>query len=160
MEGSSLILLLLLVKCKLKCESKITAILRNQSNYFSIVATPSVDFYCVTEEQCLNKPIQYQCTVTDSNNLLWRIRDENVTSLGTQPYTNKSDLVTTPAPFPNSLPFFTDYTFKSPSLISNVSFIVQSSINGYTIHCEDEDGNMENCTIEIIDSKSLHPKHS
>ncbi len=75
-----------------------------------------------------------------------------MTSLGTESYTTVNDLVTTPAPFPNSLPFFTDYTSKSPSLISNISFTVQSSINGYTIHCEDEEGNMENCTIDIIDS--------
>ena len=129
---------------------KITAINRNQYyryNYFAIVATPSVDFYCVTEEQCLNKPVQYQCTVTYSNILRWRIRDENMTSLRTESYTTSSDLVTTPRPFPNSLPFFTNYTSKSPSLISNISFTVQSGINGYTIHCEDGDGNMENCTI-------------
>ena len=70
-------------------------------------------------------------------------------SLGTEDYSATADLVTTPAPFPNSLPFFTDYTSKSPSLISNISFTVQSSINGYTIHCEDGNGNMENCTINI-----------
>ena len=75
-----------------------------------------------------------------------------MTSLGTVSYTTVADLVTTPAPFPNSLPFFTDYISKSPSLISNISFTVQSSINGYTIHCEDGDGNMENCTINVIDS--------
>ena len=110
--------------------------------------TVSVDIR--TEEQCLNKPVQYQCTVTDSNILIWRIRDENMTSLGTVSYAAVADLVTTPAPFvPSSLPFFTDYTSKSPSLISNISFTVQSSINGYTIHCEDGDGNMEKCTINI-----------
>ena len=74
-----------------------------------------------------------------------------MTSLGTKSYTTTSNLATTPGPF-NSLPFFTDYTSKSPSLISNISFTVQSSINGYTIHCEDGDGNMENCTIDIIGS--------
>ena len=75
-----------------------------------------------------------------------------MTSLGTEEYTTSSDLVITPAPFPNSLLFFTDYTSKSPSLISNISFTVQSSINGYTVYCEDGDGNMENCTINVIDS--------
>ena len=93
--------------------------------------------------------VEYQCTVTDSIVLSWRIRDENMTSLGTEAYTTVNDLVTTPRPFPNSLPFFTDYTSNSPSLISNISFTVQSSINGYTIHCEDGDGNMEICTITI-----------
>ncbi len=102
-----------------------------------------------SERICLSTSVQYQCTVTDSNILNWRIRDENMTSLGTLAYTPVNDLVTTLAPFPNSLPFFTDYTSKSPSLISNISFTVQSSINGYTIHCEDGDGNMENCIIDI-----------
>ncbi len=118
--------------------------------------TSAVEFNCIPSQQCLSlgKQVQYQCTVTDSNVVRWRIRDENMTSLGTEAYTTVADLVTTPAPFPNSLPFFTDYTSKSPSLISNISFTVQSSINGYTIHCEDkvEDGNMENCTISAIDS--------
>ena len=86
------------------------------------------------------------------NVLQWRIRDENMTSLGTVLYGTQSDLVTIPAPFPHNLPFFTDLSSTSPSLISNISFTVQSSINGYTIHCEDGDGNMENCTIEVIDS--------
>ena len=79
-----------------------------------------------------------------------------MTSLGTVLYGTQSDLVTTPAPFTNSLPFFVDYTSKSPSLISNISFTVQSSINGYTIHCEDGDGNMENCTIEIAGMYEIH----
>ncbi len=77
-----------------------------------------------------------------------------MTSLGTEAYTTSSDLGTTPEPFPNSLPFFTDYTSKSPSLISNISFTVQSSINGYTIHCDDGDGNMENCFIDIAGESS------
>ena len=113
--------------------------------------TSTVEFDCIPTQQCLSTSVQYQCTVTDSNIVLWRIRDENMTSLGTVDYTTVGHLVTTPAPFPNSLPFFTDYTSKSPSLISNISFTVQSSINGYTIHCEDGDGIMENCIINVID---------
>ena len=84
---------------------------------------------CGIDEYCLNNdPVQYQCTVTDSNILQWRIRDENTISLGTVLYGTLSDLVTTPSPFPNNLPaFYTDYTSKSPSLISNISFTVRSS---------------------------------
>ena len=110
-----------------------------------------MQFQCGVDEYCLNNdPVQYQCTVTDSGILLWRIRDENMTSLGTVTYISAiSDLVMRPNPFPSSLPFCTDYTSNSPSLISNLSFTVQSSINGYTIHCQDEDGDMENCTIDI-----------
>ena len=109
-----------------------------------------MEFSCNPAQQCLSlsTSVQYQCTVTDSNVLLWRIRNENMASLETVAYTTVNDLVTTPAPFP-SLPFFTDYTSKSPSLISNISFAVQSNINGYTIHCEDGDGNVENCAIEV-----------
>ena len=113
------------------------------------VTTGLVDFSCNSDVKCLKKPVQYQCTVNSTIILQWRIRDENSTSLGTEGYIATNHLVTTPVAFPNSLPFFTDYTSKSPSLISNISFTVQSSINGYTIHCEDGDGNMENCTIDI-----------
>ena len=106
-------------------------------------------FACNPAQQCLSTSVQYQCTVTDSNILNWRIRDDNMTSLGTDAYTPVNDLVTTPEPFTMGLPFFTDLSSTSPSLISNISFTVQSSINGYTIHCEDGHGNMENCTIDI-----------
>ena len=103
---------------------------------------------CVTD--CLSTSVQYQCTVVIGSALMrWRIRDDKMTSLGTVSYDTGSNLVTTPEPFTNNLPFFIDYTSKSPSLISNISFIVQSSINGYTIHCEDINGNMENNTIDI-----------
>ena len=112
-----------------------------------------MQFQCGIDEYCLNSTlIQYQCTVAGSNILQWRIRDENMASLFTRPYTAVTDLMITPEPLSNSLPFFTDFTSNSPSLISNISFTVQSSINGYTIHCEDGDGNMENCTV-FIDGK-------
>ena len=104
---------------------------------------------CGIDEYCLNNDLQYQCTVTDSVLLRWRIRDEEITSLGTVTYTTGDDPVTIPLPFPNSLPFFIDLSSTSPSLISNISFTVQSSINGYTIHCEDINGNSENFTVLI-----------
>ena len=113
--------------------------------------TSTVEFKCIPAQQCLSTLVQYQCTVTDFHILQWRIRDENMTSLGTEAYTTFNDLVTTPAPFSNYLPFFSDYTSKSPSLISNISFTVQSSISGYTIHCDDGDGNMEKCIINVIE---------
>ena len=69
-----------------------------------------MDLNCVSAQQCLSTSLQYQCTVTDSNILNLRIRDENMTSLGTELYTTVSDLVTTPSPFTNSLSFITDYT--------------------------------------------------
>ena len=115
--------------------------------------TSSVEFDCDSNsaQHCLSTSVQYQCTVTGSNILNWRIRDDNMTSLGTDAYTPVNDLVTTPEPFTMGLPFFTDLSSTSPSLISNISFTVQSSINEYTIHCEDGDGKMENCTVNVID---------
>ena len=103
-------------------------------------------------EHYLSRSVQYQCTVTGSNILQWRIRDENMTSLGTEAYTTSSDLESyTPI---NAVPqFSTDLSSTSPSLISNISFTVQFSINGYTIHCEDADGNAKQCTIEIAGTK-------
>ena len=99
-------------------------------------------------EHCLNTSVQYQCTVTGSNILQWRIRDENMTSLGTEAYTTSSDLESYTSI--NAVPqFSTDLSSTYPSLISNISFTVQSSINGYTIHCEDAEDNAKQCTIEI-----------
>ena len=59
------------------------------------------------EKICLSTSVvQYQCVVNDSTNLQWRIKDENMTSLGTVLYGTLSDLVTTANPFGNGLPFF------------------------------------------------------
>ncbi len=51
---------------------------------------------------------------------------------------------------PISIPpgFFTALSSTSPSIISKISFTVQSNINGYTIHCEDG-GDSKNCTIDV-----------
>ena len=55
-------------------------------------------------------------------------------SLGTESYTTSSNVAhfTT---ITGAEQFYTDLSSTSPSLISNISFTVQSSINGYTIHC-------------------------
>ena len=143
------VVLLLVLLGFTKCKKLIVRTDVMVKGFCFIDVESTVNINCIPAQQCLSTSVQYQCTVTGSNNLLWRIRDENMTSLGTCVYSTLSDLVTTPAPFPNNLPFFNDYTSKSPSLISNISFTVQSSINGYTIHCDDGDGNMENCTINI-----------
>ena len=95
---------------------------------------------------CLSEPVQYQCIVTGSV-LQWRIRDETMMSLGTQSYISISDPGTF-YPITGAAVFSTDLSSTSPSIISNISFTVQSSINGYTIQCEDGNGN-ENCTISI-----------
>ncbi len=40
---------------------------------------------------CLTPPVQYQCIVTDSIILTWRIRDETMTTLGTETYSDGDD---------------------------------------------------------------------
>ena len=76
--------------------------------------------------------------------LTWRIRDET-SELGNTPYTSIS------IADPNTLTGgFSVQQLSTDPLVSNISFIVQSSINGYTILCEDiGGGDNENCTINI-----------
>ena len=52
----------------------------------------TVELNCIPGQQYLSTSVQYQCTVTDSNVLNWRIRDENMTSLGTVDYSTVADL--------------------------------------------------------------------
>ena len=112
------------------------------------MTTAVIQFQC-DSEQCLNKQVEYQCTVTGSIALRWRIRDENMISLATESYSD-GDSLTSFTPIGNNAPqFSTDLSSTSPSLISNISFTVQSSINGYTILCEDIGGDDKNCTINI-----------
>ena len=97
---------------------------------------------------CLTQPVQYQCIVTGSVILRWRVRDETSTELGTETYSDGDDLSST-TPLANVPGFSTDLSSSNPSIISNISFIVQSSINGYSVHCEDVNGADTNCTISI-----------
>ena len=72
-----------------------------------------------------------------------------MTSLDTESHTKGDDLSSNFNPISDAPDFFTDLSSTSPSIISNISFTVQSSINGYTIQCGDLGGNSENCTINI-----------
>ena len=70
-------------------------------------------------------------------------------SLGTYSHTTSSNLVsfTTIA---GAEQFSTDLSSTSPNLTSTISFTVQSSINGYTIHCVDAGGvDTKSCTVDI-----------
>ena len=86
--------------------------------------------------------------MTDSALLRWRIRNESIATLDTESFTN-ADAVSSFNPIPNAPDFSTDLSSTSPSIISNISFTVQSNINGYTILCEDAGGDIESCTIDI-----------
>ena len=70
-----------------------------------------------------------------------------MTTLGTKTYSTGDGLVSF-TPITNAPDFSTDLSSMIP-LISNISFTVQSSINGYTIQCEDEGGDSESCIINI-----------
>ena len=71
-----------------------------------------------------------------------------MTTLDTETYSNGDSLVPF-SPITNAPDFSTDLSSTNPSIISNISFTVQSSINGYTILCEDAGEDVENCTINI-----------
>ena len=71
-----------------------------------------------------------------------------MTSLDTRIHTNGDNLVSF-SPITNAPDFSTDLSSTSPSIISTISFTVQSSINGYTIQCDDLGGDSESCTINI-----------
>ena len=71
-----------------------------------------------------------------------------MTTLATETYSDGDSLV----PFThitNAPDFSTDLSSTSPSIISNISFTVQTSINRYTIQCGAAGGDSENCTINI-----------
>ncbi len=72
-----------------------------------------------------------------------------MTVLDTKTYSDGDKLVSF-SPNTNAPNFSTDLSSISPSIISNISFTVQTSINGYTIQCEDLGGDSESCTINMI----------
>ncbi len=85
--------------------------------------------------------------MNDSALLIWRIRDETVVQIGSQTYSNNDNLASF-SPITNAHDFSTDLSSTSPSIISNISFTVQSNINGYTILCEYL-GDSKICTIDV-----------
>ncbi len=99
-------------------------------------------------EQCLGQLVEYQCIV-DAVLLQWRVFDNNQAQLsdGTAAYTTFG---IGPTGTIGGGVFAVEQLQQSP-IISNISFTVQSSINGYTILCEDAiTTNNENLTINII----------
>ena len=69
-----------------------------------------------------------------------------MTLLDTETYSD-GDSLSSFSPIDNAPQFSTDLSSTSPSIISNIPFTVQSSINGYTIVCEEGEGDNENCII-------------
>ena len=98
-------------------------------------------------EQCLGQLVEYQCTV-DAVVLNWRVFNESQVQLidGYATYSNggigSNNTI--------GLGLFTVEQLQQSPIISNISFTVQSSINGYTIQCEDGITiNNEKLTINI-----------
>ena len=108
-------------------------------------ATGSINLMC-NQVLCLNEPVQHECTVTDSILLRWRVRNNEAVSIGTETYAT-GDIISSTTPLTNAPDFSTDLSSSNPSIISNISFIVQSNINGYSVHCEASGGDSKNCTI-------------
>ena len=101
-------------------------------------------------EQCLDQLVEYQCTVTGTGftSLTWRISEDDGTPFGNAvPYT--SNVYGTSNEIGGE--FIVEQLQPSSPVVSNISFTVQSSINGYTIVCEDSTNtlNNENFTINI-----------
>ncbi len=98
-------------------------------------------------EQCLEQLVEYQCTVEGTVPpvlvLSWRILDDNGMEIVSESYTSATtgNNVT--------IGVFTVEQLQLSPIISNISFTVPSSINGYTILCEDGSLNNENLTINI-----------
>ena len=89
--------------------------------------------------------------MTGSVILRWRVRNETSTTLGTETYSDGDDPLDDPSSTTHltNVPDFSTVLSSTDPLISNISFIVQSSINGYSVHCEDGNGADTNCTINI-----------
>ncbi len=100
-------------------------------------------------EQCLDELVEYQCTVNGTVppalTLTWRILDDNG-MIGSTSYSSPS---LDGAPRLIGGVFTVEQLQQSP-IISNISFTVQSNINGYTIQCEDSNTlTTENLIINI-----------
>ncbi len=94
-------------------------------------------------EQCLSQQVDYQCTVTDSTNLIWRVINDN----GTLQVGYNSFGVAVGQNINNQ--FFFEQSSEMPSIISNVTFTALTDINGYTVQCGDGQTS-RNFTVQIL----------
>ena len=101
-------------------------------------------------EQCLDQLVEYQCTVTGTGftSLTWRILEDDGTPFGNAvTYSSNANGAS------NTIGgvFTVEQLQPASPVVSNISFTVQSSINGYTIECEDSTNalNNESFTINI-----------
>ena len=83
----------------------------------------------------LGQLVEYQCTAVNAFALNWRVFDESQTQL-IDGFVGYNSGVISPTVTIGGGVFTVEQLQLSP-IISNISFTVQSSINGYTIVCED-----------------------
>ena len=83
----------------------------------------------------MDQLVEYQCTVSGSGflSLTWKILQDNGTQFGS-PVVYASNVLAGSSTIGG---LFTVEQLSQSPLVSNISFTVQSSINGYTIICED-----------------------
>ena len=117
------------------------------TNYF-IGVNCQIVFQPGTTQYCDGEPVEYQCSVTGSGvfALRWRILRDNGTEFGLAAYTStiEQDLDPIGGVFiPERLSPLSSVT----PLVSNISFTATSSINGYTIVCDDSVLGDQNVTI-------------
>ncbi len=99
------------------------------------VVNSQIQFQPDTTQHCDGEPVEYQCSV-DTFTLVWSVLLNNGTQFGTDvTYILNSNAE------PNAIgdvfmPERLSEVMMSP-LVSNISFTAQSSINGYTIVCQD-----------------------
>ena len=105
-------------------------------------------------ELCLDQLVEYQCTVNRTESfygLTWKILQDNGTQFGS-PVSFTSNALGGPFTIGG---LFTVEQLTLRPLVCNISFTVQSSINGYTIICEDAI-TLKNENISInVDGKSF-----
>ena len=89
--------------------------------------------------QCLDQTVEYQCTVSGSA-MTWSAFRDGIWVVTYTSTTSPGGTIT--------IGLFTVELLSVTPLVSNISFTVQSSIDGYTIVCEDAN-TMNNITILI-----------
>ena len=124
--------------------------------YYYRLSTIITGVHCTIQfqhdtEQCLDQLVEYQCTVTGTGflSLTWRISEDNGTLFGNAVnYASNADGAS------NIIGgvFTVEQLQPASPVVSNISFTVQSSINGYTIVCEDSTNttNSVNLMITIL----------
>ena len=85
--------------------------------------------------QCLNQTVEYQCTVSGSGllALIWSVFRDDGTQLGND-FAYVSSTILAPSTIGG---LFTVEQLSMTPLVSNISFTAMSSIDRYTVVCED-----------------------